>query len=60
VSNLPNELPREASEEFGDKLTEFVVDELLDSASDVIDRATIAEDGALMHRFKYLEDYLNN
>jgi hypothetical protein len=41
-------------------LTEFVVDELLDSASDVIDRATIAEDGALMHRFKYLEDYLNN
>ncbi|GDX48800.1 alanine dehydrogenase [Bacteroidota bacterium] len=60
VSNLPNELPREASEEFGDKLTEFVIDELLDSASDVIDRATIAEDGALMHRFKYLEDYLNN
>ncbi len=58
VSNLPNELPREASEEFGDKLTEYVVEELMDSSSEVIERATIAEEGALMPKYKYLEDYI--
>ena len=59
VSNLPNELPREASIEFGDKLIEFVVEEMLQEKSDVIERASIAEDGALMPHYKYLEDYIS-
>lgn len=59
VSNLPNELPREASAEFGEKLIEYVMDELMEEHSDVIERATIAEEGALMPRYKYLEDYVN-
>ncbi len=58
VSNLPNELPREASEEFGNKLTEHVVEELLEESSSIIERATIAEDGSLMPKYKYLEDYI--
>ncbi|MBK9733208.1 MAG: alanine dehydrogenase [Chitinophagaceae bacterium] len=59
VSNLPNELPREASSEFGDKLIEYVVEELLLENSEIISRATIAKDGSLTQRFQYLEDYAN-
>ncbi|MEO5674758.1 MAG: NAD(P)-dependent oxidoreductase [Chitinophagales bacterium] len=58
VSNLPNELPRESSGEFGDKLIEYVVTELLTENSPIIERATIAEDGKLTPRFSYLKDYL--
>jgi len=57
VSNLPNELPREASTEFGEKLIEYVVDEMLTPATDLIERATIAKDGALTPKFAYLADY---
>ncbi len=58
VSNLPNELPREASTEFGDKLIEYVVEELLLENSEIISRATIARNGRLTNRFEYLEDYV--
>jgi saccharopine dehydrogenase (NAD+, L-lysine-forming) len=57
VSNLPNELPRNSSEEFGDKLIEYVVEEMLVDRSHIIERATIARDGKLMPRFSYLQDY---
>lgn len=59
VSNLPNELPRNSSEEFGDKLIDYVVEELLVDGSEIIDRATIARDGKLTSRFSYLQDYAN-
>ena len=59
VSNLPNELPREASSEFGDKLIEYVVEELLLEQSDIIERATIASNGQLRQRYQYLQDYVN-
>lgn len=58
VSNLPNELPREASHEFGDKLIEHVMEELIEPKSNIIVRATIARDGKLMPRFEYLSDYV--
>ncbi|MBX7107885.1 MAG: NAD(P)-dependent oxidoreductase [Chitinophagales bacterium] len=58
VSNLPNELPREASTEFGDKLIEYVVEELLLENSEIISRATIAKNGRLTNRFEYLQDYV--
>ena len=57
VSNLPNELPRESSTEFGDKLIEYVVEELLTENSQIIERATIAKQGVLTERFQYLNDY---
>jgi alanine dehydrogenase len=57
VSNLPNELPRESSIEFGDRLIEYVVEELLSEESEIISRASIAKDGKLMDRFAYLSDY---
>lgn len=57
VSNLPNELPRNSSEEFGDKLIDYVVEELLVDHSEIMDRATIASEGKLTSRFSYLQDY---
>lgn len=59
VSNLPNELPRESSSEFGDKLIEYVFEELMLENSEIIQRATITKDGSLTARFNYLQDYVS-
>lgn len=58
IDNLPSELPRDASEAFGQMFIERVLPELLDPASEVIERATIAKDGKLAGHFGYLEDYV--
>lgn len=59
VDNLPCELPRSASEEFGQDLINKVLP-LLTYADqdDIIKRATIAEGGKLTALFSYLEDYV--
>lgn len=60
VSNLPCELPYDASEAFGDQLLKHVLGNLLLSdAEGMIERATIARDGKLMPRFQYLADYVD-
>jgi alanine dehydrogenase len=59
VSNLPNELPRESSEEFGDTLIEYVLEELMQPHSEIMDRACITRGGSLTPRFSYLTDYVN-
>ncbi len=60
IDNLPNELPKDASESFGEQLMEFVLPELLkDGDQAIIKNATIAEDGDLTKKFEYLRDYLN-
>jgi alanine dehydrogenase len=59
VSNLPNELPRDASQYFGDQLMKYVFDELLLPDSTTIHNATIAHKGALTERFEYLQDYVS-
>lgn len=57
VDNLPNELPRDASEHFGQHLIKFVLGELLAGESDIIDRATICEGGKLTPQYEYMSDY---
>lgn len=57
VSNLPNELPRDASQYFGDQLMKYVFDELLKANSGTIMNATITNKGTLTPRYSYLEDY---
>ncbi|MFN5307767.1 MAG: NAD(P)-dependent oxidoreductase [Bacteroidota bacterium] len=58
VDNLPCELPRDASEDFGKELFEKVMPSLLQKDEDgLIERATICKEGELMPRFHYLEDY---
>jgi saccharopine dehydrogenase (NAD+, L-lysine forming) len=57
VGNLPNELPRDASRYFGEQLIKYVLDDLVNNSSDIIERATIAKNGNLTERFEYLKDY---
>ena len=58
IENLPGELPRDASSYFGEMLIKNVLPALLgEKPSDLIERATIARDGALTESYKYLEDY---
>lgn len=59
IDNLPNELPRDASESFGNQFIEQILPELLKEKSDILERATVAEDGDLGKHFEYLRDYLN-
>lgn len=58
VGNLPNELPRDASNYFGEQLLKYVLDDVLTTSSDIIDRATILTNGQLTPRFYYLNDYV--
>ena len=59
IDNLPNELPRDASQNFGEQFMESILDELLKPESDVIERAMMTSNGDLTPNFEYLRDYLN-
>jgi len=60
VDNLPCELPRSASEEFGRDLIDRILKPLLvDDVEGIIRRGTIAENGYLTNEFSYLQDYVN-
>ena len=59
VDNLPNELPRDASEDFGNQLISTVWSELNQSDSRMIYEGTIAFNGELNKPYKYLQDYVN-
>jgi len=58
VDNLPCELPRSASEEFGRELIDRIMKPLLyEDSENVIERATITYNGNLTSHFAYLQDY---
>jgi alanine dehydrogenase len=60
IDNLPCELPRSASEEFGRDLIDRILKPLLMEDTDgVIARGTIAENGNLTPHFEYLRDYVS-
>ena len=59
IDNLPCELPRSASEEFGRDLIDRILKPLLVADTEhIIDRATIATNGQLTTHFQYLRDYV--
>ena len=59
VDNLPNELPRDASTDFGNQFLEHVLPELLASKIAMIHRASITtKDGKLNEPYLYLTDYI--
>ena len=58
IDNLPNELPRDASEAFGDQFIEHILPEFYKEQSDILERATIAKNGQLGKYFQYLQDYV--
>lgn len=58
VDNLPCELPRDASEDFGKELMQRVFPYLLgEDKIKMIERATITKGGKLTPKYIYLEDY---
>lgn len=58
VDNLPCELPRNASRDFGRQLIDNVLPHLVNGDQEgVLQRATIAKGGQLCERYKYLADY---
>ncbi|MDP2175370.1 MAG: NAD(P)-dependent oxidoreductase [Bacteroidota bacterium] len=57
VSNLPTELPKDASEGFGEMLMEYVLPELLKEESAIIHNASILVNGKLTNEYAYLADY---
>lgn len=58
VDNLPCELPKDASEGFGKVFLERIIPAFFnDDANDVLQRATICQNGQLTERFNYLKDY---
>ena len=60
VSNLPCELPFDASFAFGEQLIKHVIGNLfISDTNGMIKRASIADQGQLMPRFKYLSDYVD-
>ena len=60
IDNLPCELPRSASEEFGHDLIDRILRPLLvDDPEGIIERGVIAKEGKLTERFSYLQDFVN-
>lgn len=59
VDNLPGELPRNASSDFGNNLLDKVYPSLFGNDDNgIIERATITKDGKLTERYAYLQDYI--
>ncbi|MCG6187037.1 NAD(P)-dependent oxidoreductase [Maribellus maritimus] len=58
VDNLPCELPKDASLDFGRNLIDKVFPSLFnEDADEIIERASITKDGKLTERFAYLQDF---
>jgi len=58
VDNLPCELPRNASRDFGRQLIDNVFPHLVGGDPEgILEKATIAKGGELMERYYYLQDY---
>lgn len=60
VDNLPCELPKDASEGFGDTFLEYVIPAFFNGDKDgVLARAKMTENGKLTERYAYLQDYVD-
>ncbi|MBC5775872.1 alanine dehydrogenase [Pontibacter sp. KCTC 32443] len=58
VDNLPCELPRNASRDFGRNIIDYVFPQFFNNdEGGMLERATIARDGELTQKFKYLQEY---
>lgn len=58
VDNLPCELPKDASEGFGEMFMEHVIPAFFNGDKDgILARAKITENGKLTKRFEYLQEY---
>ena len=60
VDNLPCELPKDASEGFGETFLEHVIPSFFNNDErEILKRAKMTENGQLTKRFSYLQDYVD-
>jgi alanine dehydrogenase len=60
VDNLPCELPKDASEGFGEMFMEYVIPAFFNGDEDgILERSKMTENGKLTKRFEYLQDYVD-
>jgi hypothetical protein len=60
VDNLPCELPKDASEGFGEMFIQHVIPAFFNGDKDgILSRAKITENGQLTPRFAYLQNYVD-
>lgn len=61
VDNLPCELPKDASEGFGEMFLEYIIPAFFNNdKDDILKRGTICENGKLTNRFAYLTDFVED
>ncbi len=59
VDNLPCELPRDASQDFGNEFIKNILPQLLNGDKDaIIEKATICKKGRLTEHYQYLSNYI--
>ena len=60
VDNLPAELPRDASDGFGEAFAKYVIPAFFNGDKDeILERARMTRDGKLTERYAYLQDYVD-
>ncbi len=58
VGNLPNELPRDASQYFGEQLIKYVLEDIVKGGeTELLKRATIVKNGKLTAPYSYMKAY---
>jgi alanine dehydrogenase len=59
VDNLPSELPRDSSEEFGNGIVEEILPYIIKKDDQRIHDATICKNGNFLPKYLYLENYIS-
>jgi alanine dehydrogenase len=60
IDNLPCELPKDASEGFGEMFMKYVIPAFFNGDKDgILERSKMTENGKLTKRFEYLQDYVD-
>ncbi|RUA10266.1 MAG: alanine dehydrogenase [Flavobacteriia bacterium] len=60
VDNLPNELPKDASEGFSENFVKYVIPAFFNGDKDgILERARMTQNGKLTDRFAYLQDFVD-
>ncbi len=60
VDNLPCELPKDASEGFGEQFAKYVIPAFFNNDADgILERSCVTKNGKLTKHFSYLQDYVD-
>ncbi len=57
VGNLPNELPRDASGYFGEQIIKYILNDIINGGSEILDKATIVKNGKITKPYAYMKEF---